>query len=97
METHSVDYYRDGDFTLRLNYLYDFILLHCIVTNWNKSTLRKIYSVFHTLKEESKSKGYRRLMTVTPNPKFAKLFGGETVGQTNYENKYYEVVEWVLK
>lgn len=36
------------------------------------------------------------MLTITPNPKFAKLFGGTSVGEIDHDGKKYEVVVWDL-
>ena len=41
--------------------------------------------------------GHRSVYTVTPNPRFADLFGGETIEVLYVHGKKYEVVKWDLK
>ena len=37
------------------------------------------------------------MITITPNPKFVEILGGQTVEEFEYENKQYKVVVWDLK
>lgn len=99
METHSLKqtYYEDEHLLVEIEILENCIYLHCQVFKWTSSVLRKSYLIFTKLQQEAKEAGYLKLQTITPNPKFAQIFNGTTVGIVNYENKEYEVVEWVLK
>lgn len=90
-------YYKDSDFTLEYEVYEGTLLLHCEVNNWTPSVLRRGYSIFADLVENAIKKGYDKLMTVTPNPHFAKMFNGETVRVVYYLGKEYEVIEWDLK
>ena len=90
-------YYSNQDFKFEIEQLRDEIFLHCEVYNWKPSALRLGYSVFHTLLEECKTKGIEKVFTITPNPKFAKLFGGETVNSFSNNDIDYEVIVWELK
>jgi len=99
METQSLKqtYYEDEQLLVEIEILENCIYLHCQVFEWRPSVLRKSYMVFAKLQEEAKEAGYLKLQTITPNLKFAQLFGGAVVGIVNYENQKYEVVEWDLK
>lgn len=71
------------------------LLLHCKVSHWSPAKYKKMLKVFGQFLNESLGYlGYREVITVTPNPKFCKLFGGKTVNSFTYEGKYYEVVRW---
>lgn len=96
METPSHNYYEDGDFILRLQPLYDYILLHCEVNVWNSRVLRNMYTVFGNLINEAEVKGYKKLVTITPNPNFARLFGAITTSHFEHDGKHYEVMQWEL-
>lgn len=98
METASRKvYYKDDNFTLEYEIYNGDMLLHCQYDHWSPSALRRGYSVFADLMKNAYLKGYDRLMTVTPNPKFAKLFGGDTVEVIAYGGIEYEVIVWDLK
>lgn len=97
METQlSKTYSETEDYLFRIEYVEDSILLHCEVYNWKPSVLRRGYSVIASLMNEKGKEGYVRLFTVTPNPKFAKLFGGMCINKFYHEGIHYEVVVWDL-
>lgn len=89
--------YKDEDFTVEWEEMEDCLFLHCEVAYWKLSAFRRMYKVFAELKELAVQRGYSSLSTITPNPRFAKLFGGETVNSFIKEGIEYEVVVWVLK
>lgn len=99
METQSrkVVFYSDRDFVIEVEPFNGNLMIHCIVFNWKPSVLRRGYSIFISLEEYALMNGYTRMMTVTPNPKFAKLVGGTTVSEFEYENNLYETIVWDLK
>lgn len=99
METqlHKHTYYKDKDFIFEIQFHEGQLILHCEVINWTLSALRRGYSVFKSLQEEVKQFEIDRMITVTPNPKFAKLFGGTTISKIEYNNIKYEVIEWVIQ
>ncbi len=96
METQlpKTTYYKDDDFILELQWHEGQIFLHCEVSNWKLSSLKRMYSVFKSLLTEVKNLEVDRLITITPNPKFAKLFGGTVISDFEYENTNYEVIIW---
>jgi hypothetical protein len=99
METQlpKIIYYQDDDFLLEVQQYEGQINLHCTVSNWTPSSLRRGYRVFASLIDEATSLGFDRLLTITPNPKFAKLFGGTVISELDYNNIKHEVIIWVLK
>lgn len=74
----------------------EFLLLHCNVGVWKLSVLKDMYSCFSRLERYAKDVGYKHLMTITPNPKFARLFGGNILNKFSYEEKQYETIVWEL-
>lgn len=70
--------------------------MHCEVVNWKPSVLKKMYSVFNYMKDELKENEILFMYAITPNPKFAYLFGGEFSGIVKSDGKDYEVVKWDL-
>lgn len=88
--------YKDEDFQIDVQPVNDVVHLHCYVFNWKPSVLKKIYSVFTYLKELFSVSGYAYMATITPNPKFAKLFGGEVIDEKMINGKYHEVIVWEL-
>jgi hypothetical protein len=87
-------YYKDDNFTLEVEPIDGEYFLHCIVQEWNASVLRRMYKVFAVLLEEANQHGVERMYTVTPNPRFAKLFGGTTIGHVEIDNVLHEVIIW---
>lgn len=99
METQSLKevFFENDDFTLEIEKIDMSIGLHCIVRKWTPASLRYGYAKLGELMNHYAQIGYSHMFTVTPNPKFAKLFGGETKYKLNYDGKEYEVVVWELK
>lgn len=92
----KIVYYEDEDFCLEYQKSGDVVNLHCVVHNWNFSSLKRGYVVFGKMMNEFSQQGITSMITVTPNPKFAKLFGGTTVETIEQDNKKYEVIVWEL-
>lgn len=99
METQSLKevFFENDDYTLEIEKIEKSIGLHCIVRKWTLSSLRHGYSKLGELMNKYSQEGYLHMFTITPNPQFAKLFGGETKYKLNYYDKEYEVVVWDLK
>lgn len=95
--SHKETYYKDEDASFEFEKLDGLIILHCEVYKWKISVLRKAYSVFGKFCNEALAGGVEKIATVTPNPKFAKLFGGTSVAVIEHENKIYEVIIWDLR
>lgn len=68
-------------------------LLHCTAKTVSVSKLKKWFAVFSYSKEIMKNNGFEKFMTISPNDKFCKIFGGTYVGE--YEE--YGVYVWDLK
>lgn len=90
-------YYEDEDVTLELERYEYQIYLHAKVRKWSPSIAKHSFSVLNTLFEAMKVAGYREAWSITPNPRFAKMFGATSVRQFTHENKDYEVVKWDLQ
>jgi hypothetical protein len=90
-------FYKDLDFSIHVEDYENKLLLHCDVFSWKPSVLRRGYSKFISLEEYAIHQGYGVMFTVTPNPKFVKLFGGTPIYTFEYEKKLYEVIIWDLK
>ena len=99
METQHSRYtfYNDIDCILEYEIWEDSVVLHSEIANWKPSVFKRCLSVLNTFFKEMEGRGIRRALTVTPNPKFAKLFGGITVSKIKHDDKEYEVVVWDLK
>jgi hypothetical protein len=70
--------------------------LHCWVNKWSPRVLRSCYKAFVEAEKVLESKGFFKMITVTPNPKFAKLFGGRIEHTFTINNEYHEVIIWDL-
>ena len=90
-------FYEDEDFNIETNIYESFLVLHCTVTNWKPSVLRMGLLQFARLEQWAIDQGFERMITITPNPKFVEILGGQTVEEFEYENKQYKVVVWDLK
>lgn len=90
-------YYQDSTFVLETQFCENNLFIHCEVKTWKPSSLRRGYSVFKSLLSESEQAGISKVVTITPNPKFAKLFGGTTIFEIDYNNIKHEVIVWDLK
>ncbi len=97
-QSHKNIYFEDEFFRLEYEVADDILNLHCIVRRSTPRAFRNMYNVFGRLLEEAKEKGFKQLMTVTPNPKFAQLFGGTQLCTLISDmGKEYEVYVWDLK
>ncbi len=96
METQQLDvvYYKDEDVLFQVNTNSEGTFLHCEVYNWKPSVLKKAYKVFAAFLNEAEDLGITNIFTVTPNPKFAKLFGGRVVLQGYIDGVPHEVISW---
>lgn len=99
METPSLKqtYYKDADSIVEVELAFPIACLHCEVGNWSPRVLRQLYRVFAQLSQELKQNEYTTMITASPNPKFAKLFGGTTINKCTLNNQEYEVIVWELK
>lgn len=85
-------FYRDDTFSLEYNYDSEGrINVHCDVFEWKLSTLKAIYREWAAFLNMNVGKV---VYTVSPNPKFVKLFGGHTICVVNKNGKEYEVMTW---
>lgn len=85
-------FYRDDAFSLEYNFDSEGrIVVHCDVFEWKLSTLKAIYREWATFLNENVGKV---VYTVSPNPRFVRLFGGKTVSILNKDGKEYEVMIW---
>lgn len=98
METQSLKevFFENDDYTLETEPFNNMLVLHCTVRNWTASSLRHGYNKLGELMNKASDSGYDQLITITPNPKFAKLFGGEVIDKFSRNNEKYEVVRWDL-
>jgi len=96
METqqHKITYYQDESVKFVVEFNEEGVFLHCDVFDWKPSSLKRYYRVFGNLLEELKQTGVKQIMTVTPNPKFARLFGGRFEKELYFDGIRNEVIVW---
>jgi hypothetical protein len=99
METQSprITYYENSDFKFEYERAGNEVCIHCEIYNWKLSVLRFGYSVISSLLEECRDRGVEIVYTISPNPKFAKIYGGRSVKTFTLDNKEYEIVIWDLR
>lgn len=90
-------YYEDENFVLSYEMDDSLVVVHCDVTDFKLSALKKGYEVFANFMNFVECHGINVIATITPNPKFAKLLGGRWVSTLIHEEKEYEVLVWDLK
>ena len=84
------------DFYITVQPVNDVAHIHILVYRWAPSVLKTLYSVFNEMKVALKNKGYVYMATISPNPKFAKLFGGEVIEEKVIDDVYHEAIVWGL-
>lgn len=89
--------YSDENSSVYLQPVGDVVHIHCYVVKWTHSQLKKLYNVFNDIVAFVEAMGFKFLVTVTPNPKFARLFGGEVVDELIINGEPHEVIIWELK
>lgn len=67
--------------------------VHCTVANWTKSVMARGYVEFVRLRDFIGEMGYDCFYSITPNPKFCEIFGGQYIGEQNGK----EVMMWVTQ
>lgn len=90
-------WYEDDSFVLYIEPCNDVLHMHCYVSDWKLSVLKNMYAVLAQLMEVAARRGFKYLVTVTPNPKFAKMLGGVCVEELQINDEYCEVIVWELK
>lgn len=97
MTSHKRVAYEDSNFKFEIELVGDMAGLHCVVTHWSPSVLKHMYKVFVETQNLLADNGFKRMVTISPNPKFAKLFGGDTIESLDKDGIRYEVIVWELK
>ena len=65
--------------------------VHCTVDVWTKSVLKEGYLEFVKLRKFVGDLGYTHMYSNSPNPRFCRLFGAESLGVIK---EGYEVMVW---
>ena len=91
-----IEIYDDGDFNVKVEEQDGIMFLHCDVENFNKTVLKNMRTVFEEIKVAAAYFGWEEIFSYTPNPKFAKILGGESINSFEVCGKTYEVMKWEL-
>jgi len=83
---------KTNDYHIEWHVAGDQFHIHCTVDHWSKSVLSALYLEFTRLRVFVKDMGYSYFYSISPNPKFCELFGGESIGEQNGK----EVMMWVI-
>lgn len=92
METQLFNFITTSDYSVDVQVVEGIPYLHVNVGNWKPSVLKDMYVMFNRLQCSLRNLGFTEMQTITPNPKFVKIFGGETIKTVNE----YEVIKWDL-
>lgn len=79
--------YENENFSYVIEEYKDVCFVHCEVFNWNKTVYKEILSMFISTTHK-----YKDVLCYTPNIKFAKMFGFNSIGSFTEDNKTYEVM-----
>lgn len=96
-ESKIAYFYLDDNFVFKVTEKHNTLFLHCMVSKIDHKVLRQMYVVFRDFKDKAQASGIKEFYSVTPNPKFAMLFGGSNIGIQTHNGKEYEVIKWELK
>lgn len=96
MESPNI-FYEDETFSLIYEPMGDQALIHMYVRSYTHKSLRKWYYETERLKAYLIQEGFKGAFTVSPNPRFVKLFNGKHTTRLTYEGRDYEVFVWDLK
>lgn len=89
-------YYKDQNFIFEYEIKDKIVAIHCDVFSWKPSSLKHGYAVFGKFLNEMKNNKVTTVITATPNPKFARIFGGETIKSFTDNGQTIEVIKWEL-
>lgn len=89
--------YEDDTFKLEYERKRGDMFIHCNVFDWTLSSFKRGKKVFEEFKKKRLEEGVEVFYTISPNPKFCVLLGGELIGYLQKRNKRYEVFRWVLQ
>lgn len=92
-----IEIYSDENFDVKVEEQEGIMFLHCDVENFNKSVLKQMKAVMEEIKVAAFCHGWDEIFSYTPNPKFAKMLGGESIDSFRTNNQDYEVMRWALE
>jgi hypothetical protein len=92
IDSSRIIFFSDKTFTFEYSEFGGLLFIHCNVSSWKLSVLKRMYKVFGEFVNTISGEFY----TITPNPRFAKLFGGEVVRTATLNGIKYEVIKWEL-
>lgn len=92
----KIVYYKDENIDLQYECSGGYVIPHCIISEWKPSVLKTSYKVFGRFLEDMKRAGFKRVLSLTPSPKFAKVFGGVFMDKFIIDNKEVEMFLWEL-
>lgn len=97
IQSHRYSYYKDEDICFEYEVDGLALCMHCTVFRFTPSVMKLLYSLFATFKSEAAGEGISKIYTITPNPRFASMFGGASLHAFTHEGVGYEVIQWILK
>ena len=91
MEMSRHTFVKTEDYHIEWEIIGDHCHVHCEVSTWSKKVLREGYIRFVELRKFVNQKGYKEMVSISPNPKFCELFGARSIGTFK---EGYEVMVW---
>lgn len=88
--------YRDENVSFEYEPVGDIAVVHCDVTHYSPSIMRKWYKLFVQSKELLASLGFKEMLTISPNPRFCEMFCGKYVQSIDTPDGIREVYKWEL-
>ena len=92
--THETVIYKDDDFKLSYSLFNDMAFLHCRVSNFSPSSLKKGIRELGKFLDSSKEKGINKVATLTENPKFVEMLGGKFYSTIEKDGIKAEMFVW---
>ena len=89
--------YQDDDILFEVQESLGILLLHCECNRFSHEVYKRALKIFARFKKDAYESGWEEVYTISPNPKFCKLFGAETIAYHEENNTQYEVMRWDLK
>ena len=74
-------FFEDDNYKVEYEIVSDQFHIHCIVSNFTLSVLKDMYDKFAQIKYFSESLGFDKMYSLSPNPKFCRLFCADSLGK----------------